>query len=82
LFPEAAITASDLYQRHVDFCVRAFGVEGHISSDDLSAVDFGRRFDLIFCGSLLTHVPELGFVEALKLISRFLSDSSLSRLFA
>jgi SAM-dependent methyltransferase len=77
-FPDAAITASDIYERHVDFCVNALGVEGHVSSDRLLAVDFCRRFDLIFCGSLLTHLPESGFVEALRLVSRSLSHNGLA----
>jgi len=77
-FPEARIFASDLYEGHVDFCVREFGAEGIISKENFDDVDFGLRFDLIFCGSLLTHLPENLFRSALLLISRSLSDRGLA----
>ena len=57
-FPDSVITACDLERDAVDFCVDNFGVEGVYSKDDLSKVAFGKKYDLIWCGSLLTHLDE------------------------
>ena len=77
-FPEASIVACDLYQEHVAFCERTLGVKGVISKARLSDVEFDEKFDLIFCGSLLTHLPESKFVEALDLMERSLSDRGIA----
>jgi SAM-dependent methyltransferase len=77
-FPEARIVASDLYDRHLQFCVDELGIEGVLSRENLDEVDFGQCFDLIFCGSLLTHLPEDGFRSAFRLMSRSLSDTGIA----
>ncbi|MEI7608782.1 MAG: class I SAM-dependent methyltransferase [Rhodospirillaceae bacterium] len=55
-FPEARITFCDLNPAAVAFCSRHIGGEGMLSSPDLTSLRFGRRFDLIWVGSLLPHV--------------------------
>jgi SAM-dependent methyltransferase len=77
-FPDAKIVACDLYDYHVDFCVRELGTEGMISQENLDEVDFGQRFDLIFCCSLLTHLPEDRFRSAIRLLSRSLTDTGIA----
>lgn len=62
--PEAALVASDLDPRHVDFCARQFGADPLLSRDDLADVSL-EPVDLIWCGSLLTHLPERLFQSAL-----------------
>ena len=57
VFPDAQITAADLNRTAVDFCVSQFGVEGIYSETEPSQIPLGgRTFDLIWCGSLLTHL--------------------------
>jgi len=53
-YPEAEITACDINREGVDFCAETFGAVPLYSSDDPSEIET-RRFDLIWCGSLLTH---------------------------
>ncbi len=77
-FPDANIVACDLYPAHVDFCTSTFGVEGVVSQDDLDEVDFGRTFDLIFCGSLLTHLPAKLTKAAIDLMIRSLSPDGVA----
>jgi SAM-dependent methyltransferase len=55
-FPAARITACDLDRDGVDFCVREFGVNGVYSSSKPAEIPIGDQFDLIWCGSLLTHL--------------------------
>jgi len=57
-FPEASFTASDIDRDGVDFCSRTFGARGVYSDPDLAKVDLPGKFDLIWVGSLFTHLPE------------------------
>ncbi len=57
-FPESEIWAGDLNERGVDFCAHHFGAMPFYSSPDLSSVTLPRKFDLIWCGSLASHLPE------------------------
>lgn len=77
-FTEADIFACDLYQGHIDFCTKEFGAKGIVSKENFDEIDFEPQFDLIFCGSLLTHLPEDLFRSALRLISRSLSDRGIA----
>jgi SAM-dependent methyltransferase len=77
-FPEARIVASDLYDYHLDFCRKAFQIDCLLSRVNISEIDFGEKFDLIFCGSLLTHLPEALFLDTINLLSRSLSDSGIA----
>jgi hypothetical protein len=77
-FPEARIVASDLYDNHLTFCRQAFQIDCLLSRVNISEIDFGEKFDLIFCGSLLSHLPEASFLDTINLLGRFLSDSGIA----
>lgn len=64
-FPEAKITACELEASAVRFCGPAFNVQSLASSSDLDSLPVGK-FDLIFCGSLVTHLDAAGTVEFLR----------------
>ena len=56
-FPAAEITASDLLAAGVDYCASAFGARPVYSHEDFAKIPFGdASFDLIWVGSLLTHL--------------------------
>ena len=77
-FPDSRIVACDLYDYHVKFCIDELGAEGVISKENFDEIVFEPGFDLIFCGSLLTHLPEDLFRSALGLISRSLTDRGIA----
>ena len=56
-FPHAAITVSDLDRPGVDFSARQFDARGAYSVRDFRTLDLDERFDLIWVGSLMTHLP-------------------------
>lgn len=56
-FPEAELTACDLNRDGVDFCARVFGAVPVVSEVEVADIPLGGEFDLIWCGSLLTHLP-------------------------
>jgi SAM-dependent methyltransferase len=69
-FPRAHLTACDIDPDAVDFCAQTFGAKPIYSAEDPSAIDLPREYDLIWCGSLLTHLDAprwrafLGLFEA------------------
>jgi len=51
----ADIVACDLNNKAVDFCAKEFDAIPLYSSTDFSEIKLDQTFDLIWCGSLLTH---------------------------
>ncbi len=64
-FPHAEITACELASGAVEFCARTFGAS------------FDKKFDLIWCGSLVTHLNEFGITALLKLFHRHLATGGI-----
>jgi SAM-dependent methyltransferase len=69
-FPEAHITACDIDRDGVDYCARTFAATPVYSAENPRLIPLDDRFDLIWCGSLLTHLdreawpPFLRFFQA------------------
>jgi len=76
-FPHAEITACELASGAVEFCARTFGARPAFSSLNLDEVSFDKKFDLIWCGSLVTHLNESGIIALLKLFHRHLTPGGL-----
>lgn len=57
-YPRARIVACDLDRHGVEFCARTFAASGVVSVLDFAALALDGTFDLIWVGSLLTHLPE------------------------
>ena len=55
-YPNARLTASDLIVDGVDYCAATFGATPVYSTPFPAAASFSDSYDLIFVGSLLTHV--------------------------
>jgi SAM-dependent methyltransferase len=55
-FPKARLTACDIDTDAVDFCAETFGASRVYSEKDFSRICLSDTFDLIWCGSLLTHL--------------------------
>jgi SAM-dependent methyltransferase len=76
-FPEAEITACEIQRGPVQFCVRTFGALSAFSSANLDEVDLAKKFDLIWCGSLATHLNERDIVALWRLFVRHLAPGGL-----
>ena len=57
-FPEARITACELEKSAVDFCVNTFGAKGLYSEKNIADLKTEDKFDLIWVGSLFTHLDK------------------------
>jgi SAM-dependent methyltransferase len=69
-FPGATFTACDIQPGAVEFCAQAFGAIPVASKPDLDDVVFERRFDLVWCGSLVTHLDADATRSLFKLFAR------------
>jgi SAM-dependent methyltransferase len=67
----ARITACDLDRGGVDFCAAEFGATPVYSQPDLRTLPFTAQFDLIWVGSLLTHLPQAQWLAALDCFIRW-----------
>jgi SAM-dependent methyltransferase len=77
-FPEARITACELAQDAVRFCVETFGAVPAISRQNPAELSFDEQFDLIWCGSLFTHLDEASILALLDLFRRSLAPGGVA----
>lgn len=76
-FPKAKITACELDRDAVDFCVTALGASPAYSSPDLDGLSLGTHFNLIWCGSLITHIDDAKIIALFEFFRRHLAPGGL-----
>ncbi|GFE71333.1 class I SAM-dependent methyltransferase [Chroococcus sp. FPU101] len=77
LFPTQTIYACDTNIDGVDFCAENFNAVKVYSSSDLDQVKFPKQFDLIWCGSLITHFNQKMAYDLLKLFINNLATQGI-----
>jgi len=77
-FADAEIWACDIKDYHREFCERQFRATPIASVGNLRNLRFDADFDLIFCGSLLTHVPQDQAEAALIAIANALTPRGIA----
>ncbi len=73
----AGITACDIDREAVDFCRTEFGVKGVYSSDEPGQLVFPDSYDLIWVGSLLTHLDPRRCAALLGKLSSSLRENGV-----
>lgn len=73
-YPYAKITACDLDRDGVDFCARQFGAEPVYSELNLHELPFAAQFDLIWVGSLVTHLNEERWRQTLDCLVKWTKE--------
>lgn len=76
-FPEAAITVSELDKGGLEFCGTTFSARVVQSETDFSRLSMPGRFDLIWCGSLLTHLDENSAAKLLEFFCQHLAPGGI-----
>jgi SAM-dependent methyltransferase len=76
-FPESELTACDISRDAVDFCVRTFEAIPVYSHEDPRSIELDGPFDLIFCGSLLTHIDAERWTGFLDLFESLLAPDAV-----
>jgi SAM-dependent methyltransferase len=75
--PARQITACDIDRNAVRFCAAEFGVVPLYSESELSRVAFPRSYDLVFVGSLLTHLEPAHGLRSVEALAATLAPSGL-----
>ena len=73
-FPEAEITASEIDENALVFCGACFGVHTLRSEEDFTRIHKVRQYDLIWCGSLFTHLDQDRAKDLLSFLYHSLND--------
>ena len=76
-FPGANFTACDLDEHGVDFCARTFGAIGAYWNIDPRKIRIDAKFDLIWVGSLFTHLSSDRWPSFLELFNSILAKDGL-----
>lgn len=76
-YSAAQITACDLDHDGVDFCVSNFGAQGLYSKPDLRQLSLKAQFDLVWCGSLVTHLPEAQWRQVLDCLCDWVQECGI-----
>jgi SAM-dependent methyltransferase len=76
-FPDAALTACDLNRDGVDFCARTFGAHPVYGNTEPARTAIDGTFDLIWCGSLLTHFQAAQWLPLLRWFASRLDPGGL-----
>lgn len=76
-YPEAEIIGGEREKHALNFCRREFSIKPLVSRSGFSQLHLNKKFDLIWCGSLLTHINEADSIALLKFFHDQLLDSGL-----
>jgi SAM-dependent methyltransferase len=76
-FPRAQLTACDVSKEGVEFCAKAFGATPVVSSENPAELHFNTKFDLVWCGSLVTHFDAPQFSTFVKLLRSLISPGGV-----
>ncbi|MBN3039541.1 MAG: methyltransferase domain-containing protein, partial [Candidatus Omnitrophica bacterium] len=76
-FPDAEITAGDIENDALEFCRQTFKTNTLISKENFSEISREKKFDLIWCGSLFTHINKIRFRRLLEFFIDSLKDKGL-----
>lgn len=77
-YPDAELHVCDIDQDAVDFCASTFNVTPHISSRCFDRLNLAARFDLIWAGSLITHLRPTDTKEFLRFVMRHLATGGVA----
>jgi len=73
-YPYARLTACDLDCSGVDFCAQQFGATPVYSQADLHQLPFTAQFDLIWVGSLVTHLRQDRWLATLDCLVKWTKE--------
>lgn len=76
-YPDADITACDIEHEGVDFCAEQFGAEPVYSRHDPARIALEGQYDLIWCGSLFTHLDAGRWPGFLRTFRKHLSPEGV-----
>jgi SAM-dependent methyltransferase len=79
MFPDSRVVGVEIDREALNFCRRTFSVEGYESSPVrcFTSLCLPHKFDLIWCGSLVTHIDEQAALDLLAFFCRHLAEGGV-----
>ena len=77
MFPNSHITAAEIDKNALNFCKQTFSATPFLSKNIFNVLNLHRQFDLIWCGSLITHINDLYANELLKFFYDHLTKNGI-----
>jgi SAM-dependent methyltransferase len=77
LFPQAKLAAMEIDRSAIAYCAAAFGAEALASTPDFDAIRLPAKYDLIWSGSLVTHLTEEGTAKLCRFAHRHLNPGGM-----
>jgi len=74
-FPDARLTVCDIDDQGVEFCAKTFNARGVQSHADFNKLELHEKYDVIWVGSLITHLDANAVFSFFKFILRHLNAS-------
>jgi SAM-dependent methyltransferase len=74
-FPYAMVTACDIVEGSAEYCAEHFGASAVRSVANFDELKFEMKFDLIFVGSLVTHLDEQNIAALLRMLARSMTPT-------
>ncbi|MCF2517597.1 class I SAM-dependent methyltransferase [Dyadobacter sp. CY351] len=76
-FPNAEFYGSEITQRHLDFCAKTFDAKIFLSKDKFAEINVSQKFDVIWVGSLFTHLSSNRFKELYEFLISLLKEDGV-----
>ncbi|MFZ0317577.1 MAG: class I SAM-dependent methyltransferase [Candidatus Sulfotelmatobacter sp.] len=76
-FPGARVSGAEIDAPALEFCVREFSLEAVTAPMDFSWISPEKKFDLIWCGSLVTHLKEKPTMALLRMFREHLTEGGI-----
>lgn len=71
-FPNAEFYGSEIEQRYLDYCEKTFNTKVFLSKDKFEEINISQKFDVIWVGSLFTHLTSTRFKELYHFLTSLL----------
>lgn len=76
-FEDAKIFACDIDTDMISFCKDVLGATPLESKENFNEISFNQKFDLIWCGSLFTHIDEKNWLALLNFFLNHLENGGI-----
>jgi SAM-dependent methyltransferase len=75
-FPNSNIVGSEIFQSCLDFCSQQFDIDTFLSDKNFQ-ITSERKFDVIWCGSLFTHITSKRFDQLINFFESQLKENGI-----
>lgn len=76
-FPDAQITTAEIQPGALRFCAETFKARPVLTTSNFGSLSLGGEFDLIWCGSLVTHLNSESISELFRCFLRHLATGGV-----